>query len=63
MSPGTREGRQCKVTSALEGAQHGLIDEADEGKGDEDASSQQLQDIHTYIEGLHHHRVDFEFAE
>ncbi|KAG1833208.1 hypothetical protein F4604DRAFT_1694518 [Suillus subluteus] len=63
MSPGTREGRQCEVTSALEGAQHGLADEADEGEGDEDALSRQLQDVHAYMEGLNHHRVDLEFAE
>ncbi|KAG1721787.1 hypothetical protein EDB19DRAFT_1835287 [Suillus lakei] len=63
MSPGTHEGRQCEVTSALEGAQHGLADEADEGEGDEDALSRQLQDVHTYMEGLDHHRVDLELAE
>ncbi|KAG1723103.1 hypothetical protein EDB19DRAFT_1645441, partial [Suillus lakei] len=63
MSPGTREGQQCEVTSALEGAQHGLADEADEGERDEDALSRQLQDVHTYIEGLDHHCIDLEFAE
>jgi hypothetical protein len=63
MSPGTCEGQQCEVTSALESVHHGLTDEADEGEGDEDALSQQLQDIHTYIEGLDHHRIDLEFSE
>ncbi|KAG1717677.1 hypothetical protein EDB19DRAFT_1899909 [Suillus lakei] len=48
MSPGTREGWQY---------------EADEGEGDEDALSRQLQDVHTYMEGLDHHCVDLELAE
>ncbi|KAG1723398.1 hypothetical protein EDB19DRAFT_1898083 [Suillus lakei] len=38
-------------------------DEADEGEGDEDALSRQLQDVHTYMEGLDHHRVDLELTE
>ncbi|KIK37434.1 hypothetical protein CY34DRAFT_109091 [Suillus luteus UH-Slu-Lm8-n1] len=61
MGPGTRKG-QTEIVSPP--PPHQLPQDQDDiGKGDADEKAfRQLEDVHTYFEGLDHHRVDLELC-
>lgn len=65
MSAGVHEGRIVPPQSPPFDYRPTLGEETDEGEGhsdDRDLAEQQLEQIHDYIEGLHHHLIDSEIA-